>query len=405
MATKCVLYFSSSMSDRFSHYTPTDDMTQMPPLPQFVSEDPLQNHPSQPPAYQWPQESSTQRFPQSQGHPTVNTWPPIITTPRTRPNVIPRSLTYPTTYPISHRDTRSHSTFHSANSRGFVHSPPLIPANCFDTVAMPTFNDALPHSRHHGPSLDFGHGHLTPEHTYFNPVITSGLPTPHTMSNICDYSLPLPEMGFQRSPMAYPSPQLNQIFPEVDYVDNSLSYSNPPSSSGDDGLSASPTELRNRVPPQPTAPSIQPLVFTVPLSAVEFPSHPSGNDGHFFQCLWNQCGVWITSDKEALKWHFKHRHGVSLNNTSDGTNCEWSGCAVPLQMGNLHRHIEAHLRLQWKCSVCKRQYTRPDSVISHARRHQDRCQLAHPASIPSVMAYRAEINEGGWVTLTKVLST
>jgi hypothetical protein len=325
----------------------------------------------------------------------------ITTTLRAQSNVIPRSLTYPTTYPISHRDTRNHSTFHSGNSCGFVHSPPLIPANHFDAVVMPTFNDALPHSRHYGPSLDFGHWNLTPEHTHLNPVITSGLPVPSSMSNMCDYPL-FPEMGFQRSPTAHPSSQLSHFFPEVDYVGNSLSYSSPPSSSGD-GLSASPTEMWNRVPPQPTAPPVQPLVFTVPLSAVEFPSHPSGSDDHFFQCLWNQCGVWITSDKEALKRHFKYRHGVSLNNTSAGTNCAWFGCAVPLQMGNLHRHIEAHLRLQWKCSVCEKQYTRPDSVISHARRHQDRCQPAHPASIPSVMAYRAEINEGGWVTLTKVL--
>ncbi|KIK94781.1 hypothetical protein PAXRUDRAFT_426097 [Paxillus rubicundulus Ve08.2h10] len=395
---KSVLYFSSSMSDQFSYYTQRDDMTQIPPLPPFsISDDP--NDHFQLPAHQWPQESSTQRLSRSQGHLTVNTWPP-----RAQSDVIPRALTYPTTFRTSHQDTRNHLTFHSGDSRNFVHSPPLIPANHFDAVVMPPFNNVLPHSGHYGPSLDFAHGGSTPEHTHSNPVIASGLPVPRSVSYMWDHPLSHPEVGFQRSPMVHPSPQLNQCFPEVDYVDNSNShfYSSPPSS-GDDGQPASPAEMWNGTPYQPNAPFMQsqPLVFTVPLSVVEFPSHP-GSDDHFFQCLWNQCGTWITADKDALKWHFQHRHGVSLNNTSAVTSCGWSGCAMPLQMGSLHRHIEGHLRLQWKCSVCEKPYTRPDSVINHVRRHQDPCQAARAASIPSVMAYRAEINEGGLVTLSKV---
>ncbi|KAF9222391.1 hypothetical protein BS17DRAFT_186015 [Gyrodon lividus] len=286
---------------------------------------------------------------------------------------------------------------------------------------MPTFHDTPPqgdnrtdaYSRHYG-SLDFVHDNMTFDYTQFppsNPVTTPVLPVPRNFLNnwnqpspepIAGYYPFLPAADFQRPPMSRPTLQLNHFSPGVDYVSIRSSSSRPPSSG--DSLPVSPTEAWNQTPLQPTAPLDQPPVFTVPLTAVEFPSNPSDGEVHFFQCLWRACGVWITSDKEELKRHFKNRHRVFLSNTSAETCCEWSGCSKPLQMGSLRRHIDAHLGLQWQCSVCKQAYTRPDSVTSHAHRHA-RCQLACAVSIPSEMAYKVEINRGSWVTLTKILQT
>ena len=148
----------------------------------------------------------------------------------------------------------------------------------------------------------------------------------------------------------------------------------------------------------------QSYALTVPLETVEFPLLPVGsiNEMPFFRCEWGDCGIWITSDKEAVKDHLARTHRVALRKTADSVRCDWAGCSSSIQRTGLVRHFNTHLGLKWLCSVCGGAYTRQDSVGCHARR-EPRCQQAQAISFPSAMSYRARINRNNTVTLTKVL--
>ncbi|KAI9573255.1 hypothetical protein HD554DRAFT_2326062 [Boletus coccyginus] len=70
------------------------------------------------------------------------------------------------------------------------------------------------------------------------------------------------------------------------------------------------------IPPQVLA---RPLyTFTVPSQNVEFPPLSSAKEGPFFLCRWKSCGIWITSDKEAVKDHLARTHGVLFRGRNGG---------------------------------------------------------------------------------------
>ncbi|KAF9230455.1 hypothetical protein BU15DRAFT_69181 [Melanogaster broomeanus] len=186
----------------------------------------------------------------------------------------------------------------------------------FDGVTMSTVGDNHLHrigihSRHYEPPVDFGPVDPTLEYPRLSPsdgVITPVLHLPragdmsnnflHSVDPIGQYYPFLPTTSFQRPLVPHPAAPFNRFRPDVGFLGNSYSPPTPPSSSGGDSQPVSPTETWNQT--HVAALFDQPLVFTVPLTSVEFPSNPGDEDLHFFQCQWKECGVWITSGKEAL---------------------------------------------------------------------------------------------------------
>ncbi|KAH7883375.1 hypothetical protein F5I97DRAFT_1814951 [Phlebopus sp. FC_14] len=143
-------------------------------------------------------------------------------------------------------------------------------------------------------------------------------------------------------------------------------------------------------------------VLTVPQEDVEFPTRGSLDNVHFYKCCWENCGQWMPGDREQLELHLKYKHEVLLKGDPwSPTTCRWTGCGGELKKNSLLRHIEIHLGLHWRCSLCSQEYTRADSVSSHIRRNVQ-CESGRAVSVPSHKAYSAQRREG-MVTLTKVL--
>ncbi|KAG8220505.1 hypothetical protein J3R82DRAFT_3207 [Butyriboletus roseoflavus] len=179
----------------------------------------------------------------------------------------------------------------------------------------------------------------------------------------------------------------------------------PPLSTGNHALAVWPPGMLDQIQIQPyiTSPSGLLYTLTVPLEAVEFPPVYGSGEVQFFQCRWANCGIWITSEKEAVKNHLIYTHNVVLKGKSaDSARCEWVGCSSSVQRNGLVRHFLSHLGLKWLCSVCSGAYARQDSVGFHSRR-EPRCEEARAISHPSAVAYSARTNEDNTVTLTKIV--
>lgn len=315
------------------------------------------------------------------------------------------------------------------------HSPPhfrcnassgahrLIPDRQPQTVAMSTltgraqYGGGGAHMCHYDPSFRFGHNNYMVEYPRALPLPTIAMPMVPTYLDVgapsyADPILPsVPTLrwsphdattAYQHVPPPDSTPSLS---PSGSFDSESYSSPSPLLSTDDHSLVALfPPEMLDPIQPQPitTTSTNQPYTFTVPLQNVEF--SPNAGGWHaFFRCRWQNCGIWITPDKEAVKDHLTRIHNVVFKEKStELTCCNWVGCSSTLQRCGLARHFLAHLGLKWLCSVCNGAYSRPDSVRYHADR-QPRCELAQAISIPSPMAYRARINGDATVTLTKIL--
>jgi hypothetical protein len=274
------------------------------------------------------------------------------------------------------------------------------------------------HMCHYDPSFGFGHDTYMIEHPRALPSPTIPMPMVPAYLNVgasgcvdpllaSDPTLRWPPHyatpAYQHVPPPDSTPSLS---PPGNFDSESSSSPSPPLSTGNHGLIAlSPPEMLDQIQPQPitTTSTSQLYTFTISLQNIEFPPVFNAGDMQFFQCTWQNCGIWITSDKEAVKDHLTRAHSVVFKgNSTESACCEWNGCSTSLQTCGLARHFQTHLSLQWLCSVCKGPYTRPDSVTYHAHR-QPRCKLAQAISVPSPMAFRARINGDATVTLTKIL--
>ncbi|KAF8420576.1 hypothetical protein L210DRAFT_805152, partial [Boletus edulis BED1] len=97
-------------------------------------------------------------------------------------------------------------------------------------------------------------------------------------------------------------------------------------------------------------------------------------------CSWEDCGIWITCEHDAVKNHMARVHDVALKETTNDPiriRCKWTHCSSSSKRSGMVRHLRTHFRLRWLCSVCSVAYTRPDSVMSHAN-GKPRCELAQP---------------------------
>ena len=221
-------------------------------------------------------------------------------------------------------------------------------------------------------------------------------------SSYVDPTLPS-NPGFRQSSHRYPAMSFSSPAP----IDSGSYSPSSPTSSGNHSLVSSPLELPDQIHPQPTTTRLidELHTLTVSFEVVEFPSiSNAGELPLFVRCCWDDCKIWITCSKEAIKDYLTRIHNVELKRrTDDSERCKWFGCASSPKRGGLVRHFLTHLGLKWSYSVCERSYARTDSVKSHTRR-QPGCQLAQAINIPSSAAYRARINEDSTVTLTKVVA-
>lgn len=244
------------------------------------------------------------------------------------------------------------------------------------------------------PSVPTSFGAGTSSH--MDPVLPSG-PT-------LGWSPCHPTTAFRYLPLSDPALSLSS---SGSFDSKSHPFPSPPLSMSNHVLAVPPSETLGQIQPRPyiTTSLGQLYTSTVPLEAVEFPSIPGAGEALFFQCRWVNCGIWITSEKEAVRDHLTRIHNVVLKGKSgDSACCKWLGCSSSLQRNGLVRHFQTHLGLRWLCSVCKTAYTRQDSVGFHARR-EARCQRAGAISHPSAVAYRARVNGDYTVTLSKILQS
>lgn len=303
---------------------------------------------------------------------------------------------------------------HSRSNTDF-RAYPLISEPDPHSVAMPILTqqheDVLINA-HYGLSFGFPQGEYmvgcpsVPSQSIAMPIVPTFLATGASGHMIPDFPLD-PTLGQSpRHPSQHvSSPDSTGSLSPSRNFDSPLYFSPSPLSMGNHAHIASPPQMLDQVQSQPhmTQSTGQHYSLTVPLEGVEFPPISGSGEVPFFQCRWADCGMWITSEKEAVKDHLICIHNVELKGRpADLESCKWVGCSSSLQRSGLVRHFRTHLGLKWGCSVCKATYTRQDSVGYHARK-EPQCEVARAISYPSTAAYSARINEDSTVTLTKML--
>ncbi|KIJ66132.1 hypothetical protein HYDPIDRAFT_39266 [Hydnomerulius pinastri MD-312] len=428
------------MSDRFSHYTGLNNG--YPAFsPSLGYEDPRHSYLPQPNTYpqstrnsrQYPMGSAADylRLPQL---PDIHQRLPSDHRHMIAPVAQPEANQHTHSFVMRHstRVGTSSSTSHHSDDCSFLQARH---ANNNHGVVMPTVYGTTPHDDGidarlypttaqlprqpgHGPVLDSRNNMFALQPAQYTPSNSFGAESLSMPRNVSDnwahmsssnaatqYNSAPSLTTFQNSSMSpLVLPDVDHFVPPSDSTGDLYPYASPHFIRGYSSLPASPSEASGLGFSQLNA-SLDDLEwFNVQLTDIEFPKDL--NDlTYFFQCRWENCGCWISSDKEPLEFHLKRKHGVGLKgDMSAKTCCKWLGCSgTPLKKGSLLRHIAIHLELHWECSECKQPYTRPDSVSNHVK-NQARCGSGHAVSVLSPKAYKAEIN-GNSVTLTKVVQS
>ncbi|KAH7909392.1 hypothetical protein BJ138DRAFT_233502 [Hygrophoropsis aurantiaca] len=64
------------------------------------------------------------------------------------------------------------------------------------------------------------------------------------------------------------------------------------------------------------------------------------------------CDQYVKGDRNFLRNHIKHEHGVSMDSTVP-ISCIWPHCSTQIQATNMGRHmLTHHLGIRWTCSGC-----------------------------------------------------
>ncbi|KAG6382132.1 hypothetical protein JVT61DRAFT_775 [Boletus reticuloceps] len=299
---------------------------------------------------------------------------------------------------------------------------PLIHEDHRQTVAMPTpngnaqYDDGLmdTHAYHYGPSFGLVYDNCMAKDPPAIPSPTIPMPIVRTYTGEGALSYVGPTLSSDPTSPCYHTTSYQHVSPPDSTFSPSpcgnfdlssySSTSSPPSSIGQSPV-APLTNMSDQIQPQSitTASFDQEYTITVSLETIAFPPVPNVWELPFFKCCWEDCGIWITCEHDAVKHHLARVHDVALKeNTDDPIRCKWAHCSSSSKRSGMVRHLHTHFRLRWLCSVCSATYTRPDSVRSHAS--GKRCEkLAQPISYPSEMAYSARRNGDGTVTLTKIV--
>ncbi|KAG2142270.1 uncharacterized protein EDB93DRAFT_1252328 [Suillus bovinus] len=99
------------------------------------------------------------------------------------------------------------------------------------------------------------------------------------------------------------------------------------------------------------------------------------NDGLVitYLCRWThngqECGMHIIGDRIRLARHIQRWHRAYAEDSQKQAPCRWGGCGKVMKRENVVRHvIVTHLKMKWRCSVCRIRLSRDDASTRHFER-------------------------------------
>lgn len=89
-----------------------------------------------------------------------------------------------------------------------------------------------------------------------------------------------------------------------------------------------------------------------------------------YQCKWAEdekpCYQWIEGSPREIRTHLRIHHGVQ-GQAKDQTRCRWLPCVEERKIGSIPRHVMTHLRIAFRCSICRAVFAREDCIQAHRR--------------------------------------
>ncbi|KAG1740829.1 uncharacterized protein EDB91DRAFT_340741 [Suillus paluster] len=93
----------------------------------------------------------------------------------------------------------------------------------------------------------------------------------------------------------------------------------------------------------------------------------------FYLCRWThagqECGMHVMGDRARLARHIQRWHRIHAGHGQRQVPCRWGDCGKLMKRENIVRHIIAtHLKIKWRCSVCRAKLSRDDASARHFER-------------------------------------
>ncbi|KAG2123000.1 hypothetical protein BD769DRAFT_951614 [Suillus cothurnatus] len=92
-----------------------------------------------------------------------------------------------------------------------------------------------------------------------------------------------------------------------------------------------------------------------------------------YPCRWThngqECGMHVMGDRIRLARHMQRWHRAHAAHSQRQAPCHWGGCGKVMKRENVVRHVVvAHLKMKWRCSVCRVKLSRDDASVRHFER-------------------------------------
>ncbi|KAG1818015.1 uncharacterized protein BJ212DRAFT_120508 [Suillus subaureus] len=89
-----------------------------------------------------------------------------------------------------------------------------------------------------------------------------------------------------------------------------------------------------------------------------------------YPCRWThngqECGMHVMGDRIRLARHMQRWHRAHAAHSQGQAPCRWGGCGKVMKRENVIRHvIVTHLKMKWRCSVCRTRLSRDDASVRH----------------------------------------
>ncbi|KAG2153389.1 hypothetical protein DEU56DRAFT_483312 [Suillus clintonianus] len=92
-----------------------------------------------------------------------------------------------------------------------------------------------------------------------------------------------------------------------------------------------------------------------------------------YLCRWThngqECGMHVMGDRTRFARHIQRWHRTHVAQSQRQVPCRWGGCGKEMKRENVVRHlIVTHLKMKWRCSVCRTKLSRDDASARHFER-------------------------------------
>ncbi|KAG0703335.1 hypothetical protein DFH29DRAFT_917576 [Suillus ampliporus] len=92
-----------------------------------------------------------------------------------------------------------------------------------------------------------------------------------------------------------------------------------------------------------------------------------------YLCRWThdgqECGMHIIGDRAQFARHIQRWHRTHATHNQKMVPCRWDDCGKVMKRENIVRHVIAtHLKMRWRCSVCRAKLSRDDASARHFER-------------------------------------